>query len=133
MYTYRLQEFPKCRQSSKVGRLLDEMGECGYYINFDAKCPTKKLDLNKAQTVVLPCYHRVSKPVPQKFRVTIAFGNDYSLASLIPYMYTSAHGCDFAHSQRNHDSVLGVVYSFPLRCGSCYIGQTARCVSLRLM
>lgn len=70
----------------------------------------EKLDLNEPKTIALHFYHRVSdnlKSMAQKSGVTIAFHNDYHLARLTLFRYTSAQRCEIPHRERDLNCAFG--------------------------
>ena len=88
--------------------------------------------LHKDGIFVQTISHFILKLVPANTK--IIFSVPQRLSELTPFNSSFKKGeCHVNHRTRTNDSCRShVVYSIPLTCGSCYIGQTERCVNIRL-
>ena len=94
--------------------------------------------------VVIPYLHSVShrlKKIAGHYDVNVVFRAGKKLGSVCASVEKraqkgqaadSTEGCSMKHANRFTDCARGVVYSIPLSCGGAYIGQTGRCLNVRL-
>src|SRR5690606_41517912 len=82
----------------------------------------------------IPYAHRVShglKKLAFKKGVKVAFKMPYKLGNLCSFSRSSTRvQCGVNHPERVIFVVCirNVVYSIPLSCGKCYVGQTSQCL-----
>lgn len=92
---------------------------------------------NKKREVV-PYVHKTShnlKKAVKRFGVQIAFSAPLKLGGMCARIGKSSvvtKGCGKKHSHSYIDCCVGVVYQIPLTCGKVYVGQTGRCINVRL-
>lgn len=67
----------------------------------------------------------------EKFGVRVVFKPDFRLDRLTPFLLQEI-ACNKYHRDCSVYCDLGVVYQIPVKCGACYVGQTARCINDRL-
>lgn len=99
------------------------------------KKEAKKVADGSSRRVVLPFYHGVShniKAMAQKFGVSTVYRNDIRLSRLTPFIKEKNGTCQITHKEMTVPCKSGVVYSIPMTCGLNYIGQTGRCLNIRL-
>lgn len=96
---------------------------------------------NKKRAAVIPYIHKMAhglKNVGNRFGVRVVFSAPNKLASICSMVHRRAHnaskgrGCLQKHVTKFVKCITGVVYKIPLSCGRMYIGQTGRCVNVRL-
>lgn len=88
--------------------------------------------------VVVPYWHQVShrlKKVGDRCGVRVVFSAPEKLGRMCRLVNESQKkpACKIKHTKALVECDVGVVYSIPLACGKCYIGQTGRCLNERLL
>ncbi|XP_064482825.1 uncharacterized protein LOC135395309 [Ornithodoros turicata] len=104
------------------------------------KCQTvtdQEGESRRKKFLVVPYVHSLShnlKKVGERFGVNVLFSAPFKLSKLSAIVKSPARKpiCDVKHVKPFVSCRLGVIYSIPLSCGRCYIGQTGRCVNIRL-
>lgn len=91
---------------------------------------------------VIPYLHGVShrlKKVASKYGVRVVFSAQNKVAKICPAVQRLADkkekrtdGCGIRHGIKFVECGKDVVYSIPFKCGKKYIGQTGRCLNVRL-
>lgn len=93
---------------------------------------------------VLPYVHRMShglKKVAARFGVDVVFSSPVKLNSVCPAVQRRAEyepgkkksACVVNHVSPFVPCSVAVVYKIPLSCGKVYVGQTGRCLNVRLL
>lgn len=96
--------------------------------------PCTNKELLDMPRVSIPYHHAVSHnilAVAKKFNVQVVFTNAYRLSCLTPFEYARSQ-CSINHRNKYVNCVTNIVYHIPLACGFCYVGQTGRCLNVRL-
>lgn len=79
--------------------------------------------------------HRIKK-VAGRYDVSVVFSAPNKLNKICPRVNKKAKNCQGTcgvhHKKEFVACATGVVYSIPLACGKVYIGQTGRCLNIRL-
>lgn len=87
---------------------------------------------------ILPYLHRLShniKKVASKYDVQIVLSAPDKLKKLCPKINNTKGeqgGCQVNHRHKYVECNSRVVYEIPLSCGQVYIGQSGRCINVRL-
>lgn len=103
----------------------------------------KKDENTKRNVAVIPYVHKFShclKKVGARYGVQVVFSAPNRLGKICAAVHnklerssTSRKGdCITKHQNQFVPCASGVVYSIPVTCGRCYIGQTGRCLNTRL-
>lgn len=71
------------------------------------------------------------KALTAKFGVRVVLKPDFRLDRVTPVSLQDI-SCNKNHRDCSGDCDLGVVCQIPVKCGACYVGQTARCNNDRL-
>lgn len=94
------------------------------------------------KTAVIPYIHRLShglKNVAGRFGVRVLFSAPNKLGKLCNMVERRLSGqksdryCNVKHASPFVPCKTGIVYSLPLSCDNVYIGQSGRCINVRLM
>src|SRR5690606_17138356 len=134
--------------SSSLGKQIDRLCAAGYDFDLieNVLCSLYarlygNASLNRpateARVLVIPYYHRavhcIIKAVKQ-FNVRVVFSVKVKLSVLTPFTNSvNPFTCSVNHRNANNFTCCkNIVYKLPLACGSSYIGQTARCLTVRL-
>lgn len=95
---------------------------------------SRNTTVEKGNVKGLPYFHNVPhnlKALAAKFCVRVMFKPDFRLDRLAPSSLQEI-ACSKYHRDCSVGCDLGVVYQIPVKCGACYVGQTARCINDRL-
>ncbi|XP_070380831.1 uncharacterized protein [Dermacentor albipictus] len=78
---------------------------------------------------------REAKAVGDRCGVRVVFSASEKLGRMCRLVNESQKksACKIKHTKALVECDVGVVYSIPLACGKCYIGQTGRCLNERLL
>ena len=97
---------------------------------------------NEKKPVVVPYLHKFShclKNAASRYGVRVVMSAPNKLSSICSRVHKSSSGlrktCSFCPEKRKNRYVQCkscVVYKLPLSCGGVYIGQTGRCINVRL-
>lgn len=99
----------------------------------------QELARDSDKTAVMPYIHGVShrlKKVVGRAGVRLVFSAPNKLSKMCARVNDgspSRRDCDINHVRPFTKCRAGVVYSFPLDCDRQYVGQTGRCLNVRLM
>lgn len=103
--------------------------------NSDVPSQRTKVD---RRCVVVPYVHKTShhlKKVGKRHGVQVVFSAPKKLKGLcarIGDRQSRLQGCGKKHANSYAECNVGVVYEIPLSCGKSYVGQTGRCVNVRM-
>lgn len=96
----------------------------------------------KRKFAVVPCTHKLAhglKNVGARFGVDVVFSSRNKLSRICSLVHRQATDlrrdklkCVVKHANRFVPCAVGVVYMIPLSCGKVNIGQTGRCLNIRL-
>lgn len=90
----------------------------------------------RLRRVAVPYVHQLThrlKKVGKKCGVNVLATAPGKLLRMCPAVNEDKRqGCTIKHATRFVPCRTGVVYSIPLPCGKCYVGQTGRCINDRL-
>lgn len=90
----------------------------------------------RLRRVAVPYVHQLThrlKKVGKKCGVDVLATAPGKLMRMCPAVNENKRqGCTTKHATRFVTCKIGVVYSIPLSCGKCYVGQTGRCLNDRL-
>ncbi|XP_065304288.1 uncharacterized protein [Dermacentor albipictus] len=118
------------RQKKLTSRMSDE--QRADYVR------ERKEEREKRKVAVIPYFHKVShnlKKVGQRSGVNVVFTAPNKLLRLSVMscpMRKPKPGCATAHKDPFVACTRNVVYKIPLSCGKYYVGQTGRCLNVRL-
>ena len=97
---------------------------------------------DKGKFAVIPYVHGLShrlKKVGARHEVKVVFSPEHMVRGVCPAVRRriesssrNSQVCGIHPTYRHVPCASGVVYSIPLSCGRVYVGQTGRCLNLRL-
>nr|XP_054921432.1 uncharacterized protein LOC126519934 [Dermacentor andersoni] len=109
------------------------------------KSPGKKQEKQKKETkfAVVPYIHRLShglRNVANRYDVSTVFSAPRKLSNMCPLINRRLEqegkkrkdDCGVKHVSPLVPCNTGIVYQIPLECGKAYIGQSGRCINIRL-
>ena len=109
--------------------------------------PNRTADGNRTTTrknlAVIPYLHRLShgiNNVANRYHVDVVFSVGHKLRQVCPAVHRKLNGgksdkrlrCAVKHKKKFVDCHTNVVYKIPCSCGKIYIGQTSRCINIRI-
>lgn len=110
-------------------------------VNSSAGCEAGRL-VERNRIAVIPYMHRIShglKNVAGRYGVRVVFSAPNKLGRICKMVekklsrQKAGTGCSVKHVSPFVPCSTGIVYSLPFSCGDVYIGQSGRCVNVRLM
>lgn len=128
--------YPSSLIASVCERLLQMVKKCE-----KRRCISSGHTEKNKRAAVIPYVHKMAhglKNVGNRFGVRVVFSAPNKLGSICAMVHRRAQGvckgrrCLQKHVKQYVKCVTGVVYEIPLSCGRMYIGQTGRCVNIRL-
>lgn len=114
--------------------ILSDVVECLIKPNRTSKRSREK----RSRPAVVPYIHRIShnfKRIASKYNVPVVFSAPDKLKKLCPKVNTphkKPDKCSVRHSNQYVNCCSGVVYVIPFTCGKVYVGQSGRCINVRL-
>lgn len=112
--------------------IVSDLAEC----MFKSNQPRESRD-KQHRPAAVPNMHRIShsfKTVASQYDVRVVLSTRDKLRSCpkINSQRDKADKSSAGHAHKNINCDCGVVYEAPLSCGEVYVGQTGRCVNIKL-
>src|SRR5690606_8095286 len=115
--------------------LVNVLCQTGFKV-FNTTQPMIDRAKDNRPTVVIPYLHGASHhllKIASKLNVHIVFSVKFKLSMLTPFTYSyNRFKCLIKHRSQSGECFRNVVYQLPLACGAVYIGETGRCLTVRL-
>lgn len=114
--------------------ILSDVVECMIKPNKTSKRSGER----RSRPAVVPYIHRIShnfKRIASKYEVPVVFSAPDKLKKLCPKVNTprtKPDKCGVRRCNKYVNCCSGVVYLIPFTCGKVYVGQSGRCINVRL-
>lgn len=128
--------FPNCALASACNKLVKVVKGC-------EKPATQREPDQRKKYAVVPYIHRTThrlKKIASRYGVQVAISAPNKLGRVCALVNRKKQGsgannykdCSVKHNNKYVTCCICVVYQIPLSCGRVYVGQTGRCINVRL-